>query len=348
MVAPENFAELSAKHNRKQLAAMLRVSERQITRWRKELGLVKSEPAASLPADIDDIVRRGASWSELSDIMGRHRSTVRQIMQRDRPDLLIVMAQEPRERKPYEKRTMKDRYRQMPAGFAEDARVMNNSQLHEKYRARWSTLKRWRDELGIAPPTSKIVIPDNIEELSRTMTVAEIARHCGYQSADSFRRRFMAENPAAYAMARRNGLALSIKRARELGKSNVVIPEGFAAKARGMSVVEAARHYGVRTERIRTWSRAIGNGLPEAMAANGAEASKRAAAARRKEIAEKKAARPDVTLAEKVMTHIRRATRFIVHSDRIYGGSGDVYYVGNRKMDWDGLMAVAQRYGFTG
>lgn len=127
------------------------------------------------------------------------------------------------------------------------------------------------------------------------------------------------------------------------------IPEDFATNARGMGVSEAARHYNACTRTIRLWASACGDGLHEAMIANGRHASimagKMTTKARTKIVP---LSRDSLTQEQEAMRFLQRKMRWVCYSSRIHEGeSKDVYYnVGNRKLTSDELFDLAKRYGF--
>jgi hypothetical protein len=235
----------------------------------------------------------------------------------------------------------------IPEDFPQFAQTMTIPQLVEKYGVYSRTVSRWRKKLGLNIDVKKFEFPDNIEELSRKMSIAGLARHFGQASNGSFSNRLMREHPRAYALAKRNGNAWRGREMVQSNKDRMDIPDDFKKEGRSMTLSACAERWKVDSRRVRAWAEAMGGGMLEAMLENGKHAAQKAGALGRKNSLLRNKQRVDIDSREKAMNYIRRKTRFTCYSDRIYGGNGDVYYIGNRKVDFDGLIETAKRYGFS-
>jgi hypothetical protein len=128
-----------------------------------------------------------------------------------------------------------------------------------------------------------------------------------------------------------------------------IMPEDFPAIGRGMCVSVAAKHYKVCTRTIRNWAVDHGGGLHEAMIQNGRWGSRVGGAAGAKKLRETKPVEKSWhdPIDQRAMTHLQRTKRWVCYSSRIHGSIGKVYYnVGNRKLTFDELIAVARQNGF--
>jgi hypothetical protein len=236
----------------------------------------------------------------------------------------------------------------IPEDFPQFAQTMTIPQLVEKYGVNPRTVSRWRKKLGLNIEVRKFDFPEDIEELARKMSIKGLARHFGQAGNGSFGERLMREHPRAYALAKRNGNAWRGREMVETNKQRVDIPEDFRTLGRTMTISGAAERWQTDTRRVRMWAEVIGDGFLEAMLENGRHASRMAGATGRRSMLQRRMNyQSGLPLHELAMTHIRRKTRFTCYSDRIYGGNGDVYFIGNRKVDFDGLIAVAKQYGFS-
>lgn len=235
----------------------------------------------------------------------------------------------------------------IPEDFPQFAQTMTIPQLVEKYGVNPRTVSRWRKKLGLSIEVKKFEFPEDIEELARKMTLSSLARHFGLADSGNFGSRLMREHPRAYALAKRNGNAWRGKEMVEANKQRIDIPDEFRKTGRTMTLSTAAERWQVDTRRVRMWAEVIGDGFLEAMLENGRHAAKVAGATGRRSMLQRRMSHQSgLPLHELAMTHIRRKTRFTCYSDRIYGGNGDVYFVGNRKVDFDGLLAIAKQHGF--
>ena len=67
--------------------------------------------------------------------------------------------------------------REMPAGFADDAKVMKLKDLRAKYGAGASTLKRWCDACQREPQLERRTVPADFVAMAQTMTLRQLAAH---------------------------------------------------------------------------------------------------------------------------------------------------------------------------
>lgn len=127
------------------------------------------------------------------------------------------------------------------------------------------------------------------------------------------------------------------------------IPASFPEKAPSLSVIEARTLYSVGSETIKKWANATSETLYRTMVDNGKANSLRAtkgqvATRRVVKACEGIAIEPLDTAA---MRHIQRTKRWVCYSSRIHEQKGEVlYYVGNRVLNRDELLAVAEGFGF--
>lgn len=127
------------------------------------------------------------------------------------------------------------------------------------------------------------------------------------------------------------------------------MPTNFPYMARTMSNAEAMRFWSADTRTIKRWATEVGDGLHEAMIENGLFASREAGRKRGKLNSNPPPTPPPSTeLDAAAMQFLQRTMRWVCYSSRIHGETKDVYYhVGNRKLDFDGLIALAESYGFS-
>lgn len=130
------------------------------------------------------------------------------------------------------------------------------------------------------------------------------------------------------------------------------IPKDFAHEARKMTVSGAATHWRTCTRTIRRWTDEVGGDLREVMVANGRHGSSlggRRCGKSHGRFNYGPAKLEEMTDEQRVMQFLQRKTRWVCYSSRIYGDTKDVcYYVGNRRLSFGELIALAKRYGFQG
>jgi hypothetical protein len=127
------------------------------------------------------------------------------------------------------------------------------------------------------------------------------------------------------------------------------MPINFPYMGRSMSISQAARHWRTDIRTIRRWADEHGDGLHEAMRQNGIAACR--ASGKKRGRVNSTTVRPvaeTVRLDAAAMQFLQRTMRWVCYSSRIHGETKDVrYHVGNRKLDFAGLIALAESYGFS-
>jgi hypothetical protein len=131
------------------------------------------------------------------------------------------------------------------------------------------------------------------------------------------------------------------------------MPEDFPAKARAMSITEAARHWKSSGPKIRVWAESMGKDFHDAMIANGRYAStvggRMSGRANGKLNLVQKVGESQMpmTIEQKAMRFLQREKRWVCYSSRVHTGVGNVYFhVGNRKLNSDELIELAKKFGF--
>jgi hypothetical protein len=100
-----------------------------------------------------------------------------------------------------------------PGNFSEMMHL-SNTEIAEMCGASLKSVSRWRAEAGASIPKSK-PIPDDVETHAQTMTLKELALHCGWApSGQAFSDKLRRDYPDAYALAYANGKARKSERAR--------------------------------------------------------------------------------------------------------------------------------------
>lgn len=285
------------------------------------------------PEILTTLVEQGECISDLAIRFNRSRGFI----SRRLPPEVAAMARESGNRKSALGRS-KTTEEPAPEGFAELAARTSSELLCKHYGRRRHTIARWRRETG-ATYYGENAIPASVLALSETRTVAMLARHFGWDNTDNFRKKLARQWPEAFERAKRN-------------RTTLEIPDAFAVEARTMTVSRAARVWSVTPSRIRMWTEQVGGDLLQVMLDNAKTAafrSGRATGARSgtKNRGQKIAEPPKSGLDDRAMDFIRKKTRWVCYSSKIYGATQNVYYiVGSQRLDLDGLVALAKKHGF--
>jgi hypothetical protein len=67
----------------------------------------------------------------------------------------------------------------IPSEFIEVAPTLSNAELAERYGVAENTITNWRRKCGLSRSRQR-VIPDDIAEMAKTMTLKDLALACGY------------------------------------------------------------------------------------------------------------------------------------------------------------------------
>lgn len=159
--------------------------------------------------------------------------------------------------------------RPVPSDFAAVAVGKSRDELCDIYKAGKQTIARWRDEVagkGKLRIRQPVQLPDNISELAQGKSIAGLAKVLNMHSATLWSV-MKKQRPDLFEMCRANGNLAKVRHAVvAAGHATLERPGDFDDVVSGMSIAQAAKHWGCGVKTIHKWLRTSPEWVREGMA----------------------------------------------------------------------------------
>lgn len=144
--------------------------------------------------------------------------------------------------------------RPIPADFVEKIGTMNTFEAMEYFRTGDNQLRRWMRETGATSRGSiKRVLPDNIDELAKGRSIAQLAKLLGWPHG-SLMKRLKTDRPDLHAACAWVGNCSSITAlAKTQPPAPLTPPDDFEAMCERLTLTGLSQHYRRHADTIRRW-----------------------------------------------------------------------------------------------